>query len=73
MGLASGSNANFVKWIGKHCENEEAKLSCDNLGTYLHACFPKSVSNIMIALVFLNTPAAEVDQLWMTPPPVRDA
>jgi hypothetical protein len=54
-------------------KNEEAKLSCDNLTTYLHACFPKSVSNIMIALVFLNTPAAEVDQLWMTPPPVRDA
>jgi hypothetical protein len=34
MGLASGSNVNFVKWIGKHCKNEEAKLSCDNLGTY---------------------------------------
>jgi hypothetical protein len=39
----------------------------------LHACLTKSVKNIMIALVFLITPAAKVDHLWMTPPPVRDA
>jgi hypothetical protein len=59
--------------LANTAKNEEAKLSCDNFGTYLHACLTKSVKNIMIALVFLITPAAKVDHLWMTPPPVRDA